>query len=359
MNETKRLEILERLNARNHLVHCSLQEVQRLDEYLKTEWGIRLPASQMQVFEGIYKRAGEQILSHLNAYRIILGAARTRRASLRSGASVQFESVIGPPIQGSVECTLYDLVAENSLQDLWFSQDRTYTLDVLAYLRSLVRHLQVTGPILDVGCNTGHMAIWLARETGLRVVGVDASTKSLAIAKERSKDLATVDFHVMDYAQEGFDQGYDMIYCSRGFPDEQDDAPVLKNIAQALRSGGICVLIGVINSDWKNAKLRKIAQRYQLGFGMIDKVGAWSTVDSTYSYQDVMVLVKGVHSPLPPKMKSGQVSCVGFQEYIEAETTRPEEKTIAYFRAKKAAGLLDLDAGKNKKIPLREVVDQA
>jgi 2-polyprenyl-3-methyl-5-hydroxy-6-metoxy-1,4-benzoquinol methylase len=43
------------------------------------------------------------------------------------------------------------------------------------------------GKVLEVGCGTGSNAVWLA-EQGLRVTGMDISSKAIKLAKQRAKD---------------------------------------------------------------------------------------------------------------------------------------------------------------------------
>src|SRR6266581_7482395 len=57
----------------------------------------------------------------------------------------------------------------------------------LPQLRWMSSELRVGdgGTIADVGCGTGGPALWMARETGARVAGIDLSTAAVAQAAAR------------------------------------------------------------------------------------------------------------------------------------------------------------------------------
>jgi ubiquinone/menaquinone biosynthesis C-methylase UbiE len=66
--------------------------------------------------------------------------------------------------------------------------------------------------ILDAGCGAGRDVIFLAKR-GFRVSGIDMSPVGVALAKQRSKGLQGIDFHIgkgedLPYADNTFDAGY-------------------------------------------------------------------------------------------------------------------------------------------------------
>ncbi len=66
------------------------------------------------------------------------------------------------------------------------------TLDELNRIGTLLR-VGAGDTLVDVGCGAGGPALWLARETGATVVGVDASRVGPAFALERAQRLGLAD----------------------------------------------------------------------------------------------------------------------------------------------------------------------
>ena len=98
--------------------------------------------------------------------------------------------------------------------------------------------------ILDAGCGTGLSTLALARlNPGATVVGIDASPRSLAIARERAQvaGLTGIEFHEhdLDLALPGSWGPFDFIVC-RGVLSEVDDpSHVLRNLGRALDARGL------------------------------------------------------------------------------------------------------------------------
>jgi SAM-dependent methyltransferase len=143
--------------------------------------------------------------------------------------------------------------------DGWFEDD---WLDLLAprfpaertelAVEFLVQQLALEpgSRVLDVACGHGRVALPLARR-GIRVTGIDASPRSLALAREAADaegldvELVELDMRELDYGAE-FDAAINVFSSFGYFDDEADDRRVLEGIARALRPGGALVL-DVIN----------------------------------------------------------------------------------------------------------------
>ncbi|GAA0579218.1 cyclopropane-fatty-acyl-phospholipid synthase family protein [Caenispirillum bisanense] len=108
----------------------------------------------------------------------------------------------------------YDLSAE--FYDLFLDRDRQYSC---AYFPTGLESLEVAQEakkrhiaaklllepgmrVLDIGCGWGGMALYLAREFGVKVTGVTLSREQLAVARRRAAEEKLehrVDFHLLDY----------------------------------------------------------------------------------------------------------------------------------------------------------------
>jgi SAM-dependent methyltransferase len=99
--------------------------------------------------------------------------------------------------------------------------------------------------VLDVGCGPGRHAVALA-QAGLAVVGVDVSQRFLRIAADKARAAGVAaSFFEVDARQMPFDDEFDSVIsiCQGGFGlMGEDDALVLRRMAEAARSGGRIVL---------------------------------------------------------------------------------------------------------------------
>jgi SAM-dependent methyltransferase len=103
--------------------------------------------------------------------------------------------------------------------------------------------------IIEVGCGTGQMSLYLARADRL-VVGADLSRSALllAAAAARRCGIEKVRFVESDIANLGARPGaFDLVYCSGVLHHTPDPATAFRNIAGLARPGGMFV-IGLYNS---------------------------------------------------------------------------------------------------------------
>ncbi|MDE3176621.1 MAG: class I SAM-dependent methyltransferase [Pseudomonadota bacterium] len=110
--------------------------------------------------------------------------------------------------------THYDL--DHRLYDLFLDADRQYSCAYFEHPEQTLEEAQLAKKrhiaakmlvderhrVLDIGCGFGGMGLYLARQTGARVVGVTLSQEQLAISQARAQEAglaARVDFRLEDY----------------------------------------------------------------------------------------------------------------------------------------------------------------
>jgi 2-polyprenyl-3-methyl-5-hydroxy-6-metoxy-1,4-benzoquinol methylase len=96
--------------------------------------------------------------------------------------------------------------------------------------------------ILDAGCGTALSTLGLARlNPGSRVVGVDASPRSLEIARERARasEASDIMFRQHDLEERLPAGAYDFVVCRRVLGQAGDPRQVLSNLAQVLDARGL------------------------------------------------------------------------------------------------------------------------
>jgi len=235
------------------------------------------------------------------------------------------------------EMELYDTISQKGLNGPWFSERRALTLDVLAALTAFLDMADVQGPVLDVGCNAGYMTKWLAAYSGREVTGMDFSKASIALARKQAGKLRNLDFVGAD-VRKPFGSQYEMIVCSRGFPDDKSEDVVFENIANALLPGGFCVLSGVLYAGWGYDALAKIAKNHELDLVLVDELGGLSGIGEEYA--ELVVLMKDEFRPFSSRLIEKREPSAGFRRYMASRRVPVEEKTVIYYRCQKAAGKL-------------------
>jgi SAM-dependent methyltransferase len=94
--------------------------------------------------------------------------------------------------------------------------------------------------LLDVGAGPGRHAIELAKR-GMRVVGVDSSSKFMNIARQDAAEAGVeVSFFEMDACDLPFEDEFDAVIsiCEGAFGLGLEDLRILRGIARAMKPGG-------------------------------------------------------------------------------------------------------------------------
>jgi ubiquinone/menaquinone biosynthesis C-methylase UbiE len=93
----------------------------------------------------------------------------------------------------------------------------------------------------DLACGTGGPGLWIVRETGASLVGIDVSAVAIARAKDRATRLGLHD--VVDYRMASFDAtglaaaSLDAVFSIDAIVYASDPAALLREIARIVRSG--------------------------------------------------------------------------------------------------------------------------
>jgi len=103
--------------------------------------------------------------------------------------------------------------------------------------------------VVEVGCGTGQMSLFLAR-ANRRIIGADLTRASLRLATEAAGrfGIGGVQFIETDLAHPGLRAGaFDVVYCSGVLHHTPDPRRFFAQVAQLARPGGIIVL-GLYNA---------------------------------------------------------------------------------------------------------------
>ncbi len=131
------------------------------------------------------------------------------------------------------------------------------------------------GPILDLGCGTGRVAIPLAA-TGSEVHGVDASGALLTIANGNARDRrVSLQLRRQDMRQLDADSEYGLVICALDtflhLDTSQGQSDMLRGVLRALRPGGLFV------ADVMHPTLDRLAA----GDGVLRLQGAFAGPNAT------------------------------------------------------------------------------
>jgi len=116
------------------------------------------------------------------------------------------------------------------------------------YARRVDAEIPFDASVIDVGCGTGQLACFLALK-GRRVLGVDYSQRSLALAQELKRRLAlrSVAFQRENIlAWELPAQSFDYVFCNGVLHHTSDPYGGFQNLVKIAKPGGL-VIVGLYN----------------------------------------------------------------------------------------------------------------
>jgi ubiquinone/menaquinone biosynthesis C-methylase UbiE len=106
--------------------------------------------------------------------------------------------------------------------------------------------LGVDDVLLDLACGRGGYGLWLARETGCRVLGVDFSEVAVADARDRIQHFALegrADFRIGELEATGLpDASVDAVLCVDAIQFAEDTANAMSEVRRVLKPGGLAVV---------------------------------------------------------------------------------------------------------------------
>ena len=214
------------------------------------------------------------------------------------------------------------------------SRKRSEILDSLALLTVLVDRLEITGPILDLGCHVGYLPTWIAQRHSMDVTGVDRSFRAIKEGKHDTRELANLTLKTLDITRSPPDTKFELVSAIDVLEcDVAAETRGLQWIARSLVDGGVAVIAGL---RMDTAPLSEIGGSLDLGLGMADLLGGWNGVDSGWGTTGVIVLVKGVGGAFPEDEEDLYPTREWddhFKSWANSDGIPLSKKTQAYFRA--------------------------
>lgn len=137
-------------------------------------------------------------------------------------------------------------------EDSAASHDAGLLTDVLPLVPGLAERLTAGIDVLDVGCGSGHaINVLAAAFPASRFVGYDFSEEGIATGRREANQLGLTNatFKVVDAAQLGEEDQFDLITAFDAIHDQARPRTVLANIARALRPDGIFLMVDIAASS--------------------------------------------------------------------------------------------------------------
>jgi len=115
------------------------------------------------------------------------------------------------------------------------------TKQLLSELRGCIR-MNADGVLLDLGCGTGGVGLYLASQVGCRLIGVDRSNAGIEIAKRRMPDwplTTSAAFYTAQFHATGLSAAsIDSVISIDALPFSEDVDLALREIARLLKRDG-------------------------------------------------------------------------------------------------------------------------
>jgi len=127
---------------------------------------------------------------------------------------------------------VYDKIAQ------WFHENRPQNLIEKSCLDNLISYLPTNAAVLDLGCGTGEPILRYLLTHGIGVVGVDASTEMLKIARV---NFPSTEFILQDMRELNLNRKFDAIIAWHSFfhLPADDQLAMFPLFATHLNTGGV------------------------------------------------------------------------------------------------------------------------
>ena len=171
----------------------------------------------------------------------------------------------------------WDLDKSKSLHyGYWDSTTKNFHQALLNINKVLAQQIKIVAGdiVLDAGCGVGGSSVWLAKETGCKVIGISLSEKQVKQAnslsvKEKVDHLVT--FYQKDFTDTGFpDQTFDVVWAIESVCYVPDKSDFTKEAFRILKKGGRLILADFFKKDGLNKNADNQVKRWANGWAIDD-----------------------------------------------------------------------------------------
>lgn len=235
---------------------------------------------------------------------------------------------------GGSEIAIYEAMCEPTLCGIFASKRRHLLIDSLALTLSIARKLDITGPILDVGCHVGIFPDILKEMLSNKIIGLEPISKAVETARIRVPESDQICF-VKGEIPWISDRRFELITAIDSMPSSNGERGLyLRNLSSLLENGGIAI---VVSQHWVEADIQILRRQLNscgLGYGLADIIGGYGGMPTKFECEGCLVFVKGGKRNFPRGVRVLMEShWSAFQSYANAASTVMREKTQAFHRS--------------------------
>ncbi|MEO0602856.1 MAG: metalloregulator ArsR/SmtB family transcription factor [Myxococcota bacterium] len=159
-------------------------------------------------------------------------------------------------------------------------------------LSAVAAQLPAEAVLVDLGCGTGNTLLHLAPFVG-RAIGVDREPRMLAVARERLRGVASVEWHEAALTDLPLDNAVaDYVLCILVLHHVRDVVAALSEARRVLRPGGTVTVVDMVDHDRRD--WRQSMGHQHLGFSEVDL--------AAHAAEAGLRCTR--HHPLPPTMEA-------------------------------------------------------
>jgi ubiquinone/menaquinone biosynthesis C-methylase UbiE len=150
----------------------------------------------------------------------------------------------------------------------WYEKNTRKSMDEFRKeAQRLKAFLPDGGDVLEVAPGPGFLAIEMARDSGIRVTGLDISKTFVELARKNAAEQGVpADFRLGNASEMAFaDQSFDLLVCRAAFKNFSEPDKALREMRRVLRPGGTGVIID-LRRDATMADVKQCVGGMNLGF---------------------------------------------------------------------------------------------
>lgn len=299
----------------------SMERLSEIDGYLRDTWGIQFVATVDEMLARMEKSAGRD--------------ARKRWERLHADLLLEArEDGTNTAAGRKIEAIMIDMVAQPGVTGPYHSIKRAFILDALVFVHAVLELFEPRGLVVDLGCQTGHHVIALAKHFPAKFLGIDRNEACIRLAQQKATGVGNISLLASDYAKRPAVGPAQIMYCLDAWPrDTGSLGGLIDWVSKELADGGLFILggniHGWISESWFNRRIIAAG----LGYVLHDLVGGWITEEEGFKSKEILILAKGWPGTIPAALWKQGGEWPEFANWVNSTDPPRDQTSQAYHRA--------------------------